>query len=381
MAKERTGHRAIGSCSDRWRYTAAGLAAAFIAPIGCGQQHETPGPNDPGHTAARSVAEASTDEAADLDARDAATVTHPEPATDALLDDLEAADRGLRDLSAALVYARHDVALESLITRFGTLRYLRPDAHDDEGAPGRAVFAVEFERLIDDLGRVSDQRQLWVFDGQWLVEQDFRTKSYVRRQVAREGVDPTRLGEGPLPIPIGQRKREILDRFNVESAPVQAGLEAPDPAFGGQDVAANFRDYVRSVNARQLKLTPRHADDDGFDEIRLWYARRGDHASPAERQDAPSTQRGDQRDRLLPVLARAVRFDIDGNESDVAYVQLVNVKVNRGVESSELRAPPPSEADGWTIDIRPLAADEEGLSEATPTDADADTTASKEGDG
>jgi len=338
------------------------LLAALGAAAGAASLHATTKPHTPPPAAERAASpdaapsDAATDapaaqesgatesaaEHADDQDRAPASLTHPDPEVDRLLDRLEAADRGLLDLTATIVYARHDLALESLITRFGSLTY-RTTPRDDAGERGRTVFAIRFDKIVDDLGRVSDHQQLWLFDGAWLVEQDFKSMTYIKRQVAREGVDPTRLGEGPLPIPIGQRKREILQRFEVAAAPPVEGLEPPDPEFGGDDVAQNFREAVQAQNAVQLRLTPRLHDPNGFDEIRLWYAQ------------APAS------DRLLPVLARAVKLDADGYESDVAYVQLVNAKTNVGVAAEDVQAPAPRQADGWHVEIRPLPEDDQGL--------------------
>jgi hypothetical protein len=283
----------------------------------------------------------------------AQTATHPDAAVDAVLSELEAADAGLRDLTSVIVYARHDLALESLTTRYGTLEYL--SAHDAD-QPRPSIFSVRFDTFIDDLNRRSEHEQLWVFDGSWLVEQDFKTKTFIRRQVARDGVDPTRLGEGPLPIPIGQRKADILDRFTVSKAPVTAGLEPPDPEFGLPDVTRNFRDTVQKLNATQLRLVPRVPEEGGFAEIRLWYAR------------APQ-QAGEERGRLLPVLARAAKHSRSGEETDIAYVQLAGIKTNTGLTRGDVQVPTPSEAQGWHVEIKPLPPEDDGLGGApAPSD-------------
>ena len=46
------------------------------------------------------------------------------------------------------------------------------------------------------------------------------------RAAEGERIDPFRLGEGPFPLPFGQKKREMLENFAVELAPHTAG----DPA-------------------------------------------------------------------------------------------------------------------------------------------------------
>ncbi len=261
---------------------------------------------------------------------------HPDPRVDQLLTELEAADEGLRDLHANILYVRHDITLESVVTRMGTLRYIAEGKHDEP-----KVFSVLFDSLIDDMNRKSDNAKRWAFDGRWLVEQDFANKTFIQREVAREGDnrDPMALGEGPLPIPIGQKKQAIIERYAVEMPDaVTEGLEPPADGFT-QDVARNFRDAVAS-RTQQLRLVPRVPDPEGFDEIRLWYTR----------TDATDNDTG----RHVPMLARAVKLDRQGNESDVAYIWLYDVQINTGIDRDTIGIGAPPQGEGWAIDIRRL---------------------------
>lgn len=264
-------------------------------------------------------------------------LTHPDRRVDHLLDEIEKADAGLTDARAKITYTRHDLVLESVVTRLGILAYI---AKNDQ-KPG--VFAVTFDRLIDEDNRLDNWQKRWVFDGRWLVEQDFKSKSYVRREIAREGdeTDPMRLGEGPLPLPIGQKKQAILERYEAEMPGVLEGLEAPanewEEHIGGR--------FVSAVESRsvQLRLVPRVADPEGFDEIRLWYGR-------ASGGDAGASG------RLFPMLAKATKQDRQGNPTDVAWVFLSNVEANVGVDRAALLRVP-AERDGWDVEVRPLPED------------------------
>ena len=53
-----------------------------------------------------------------------------------------------------------------------------------------------------------------------LSDYDHEGKRLVRRRIVEPGDrrDPLRLGEGPIPIPIGQRKSDILGSFDVSLA-------------------------------------------------------------------------------------------------------------------------------------------------------------------
>lgn len=265
-------------------------------------------------------------------------LTHPDAEVDAFLGELESADEGLEDARASILYIRQDMALESVVTRLGDLVFVAP-ARDDAAA---GVFAVSFDTLIDDLGRRSERVKRWVFDGRWLVEQDFSSKSYVRREIARagDGADPMRLGEGPLPIPIGQEKRAILERYEVSMPAVAEGLERAEGEAMGEDIGGDFLGAVEN-RAVQVKLVPRVLDGEGFDEVRLWYRR-------AE-EDGEVRAGG----RLLPMLAKATTMDGRGRPADVAWVFLSDVSVNVGVDRDEVVAPPP-EGEGWSVETRLL---------------------------
>lgn len=240
----------------------------------------------------------------------AIVVRHRDDAVDALLDRLETADAGIKDLTGALVYTRVNVILEDIQTRIGSLTFVVMPPKE-VGRRARRVFLAHFTKYIDR-DAMRDEDEQWGFDGQWLIERSARQKSRIARQIAHPGedVDPLRLGEGPLPIPLGQRKAEILSRYDVSQRAAGEGLDAPE--------ASAFKAYVEG--SVQLRLKPLRPDEH-FDEVRLWY-------------------RDDAQGRLLPILARSARLDDEGEETDVAYVQLVNVQVNKGLALNDVAVAP-----------------------------------------
>jgi hypothetical protein len=276
-------------------------------------------------------------------------VQHADPAVDALLDAIESADRGIHALEGELSYDVYDVALDDRQMRWGELRFVVADGgdefqEDDGAARGRAsrprrVFRIDFVGFWDGFRR-EEQRQQWGFDGRWLVQRDEERRLFEAREMAPPGasIDPLRLGEGPLPIPIGQRKADILARYVVERRPVLESLEAPEPGALLPDLAAGYRPNVTGeVDATQLKLTPIERDPDGFDEIRLWYA-------------------AGEGGRMLPRLARAVRRTAGGEPTKVVFVQLVGVEVNpKGLDEGGVvvEQPTGSAAQEWSIKIEP----------------------------
>lgn len=245
-----------------------------------------------------------------------------------MLTALETADQNIHTLQAGVRYIRRMVLQGDEQTRQGELFFQQAPA--PEGTRANRVFAVHFDHLIVGRRRETD-RQDWVFNGEWLIERRPDEKQYVARQVAPPGehIDPLRLGEGPLPIPIGQRAADVLSRYEAELV---------NPHMGLEEEGGSIHEFV--ADTWQLRLTPRTVgkpegapEDEGsadeFREIRLWY----------------------DRVTLLPRLARTIN-----RSGDEAFVQLINLRVNDAIrgETFDIEPPPESErgAGGWEVEIK-----------------------------
>jgi hypothetical protein len=128
---------------------------------------------------------------------------------DAFLTELEKSGATIDTLSGTLSLEKYDALLEESERRFGRLVV---DRHE-----GKRRFAIYFEEFIDGSGRADRSVTHWIFSDGWLCEQDHRNKSFTKRQIVAPGetLDPLALGEGPIPMPIGQKKAEVLARFTV----------------------------------------------------------------------------------------------------------------------------------------------------------------------
>ncbi|MEM9064411.1 MAG: hypothetical protein AAGB51_02855 [Planctomycetota bacterium] len=242
-----------------------------------------------------------------------------------LLDQLETADGDLVSLTARIRYTRLFALAGDRQVRDGTLSFATLDA-DGDGDEER-VFAIRFEHLVVG-NRVESELKDYVFDGSWLVERLPGDKLFSKRQIAPPGseVDPLKIGEGPLPIPIGQKKADILQRFDAELLPAEFWSEA-DPGLPSPQLT----EFVSAdAGTYQLRLLPKAGTEDAteFTEVRLWYS----------------------RDTLLPKLA--ITTDFDGDES---FVQLQNVRINSEapVETEVFSVEPPPVAEGWDVQIDP----------------------------
>ncbi len=128
----------------------------------------------------------------------------------ALLDSLETATEGLRDFHADVTFVKWDDVLQRRETRLGEIVYQQRAGNQSKR------FAILVTRQI--IGRRQEnQNKRYVFDGSWFVEIDYDNRMFIKRQLVPPGerFDPLKLGEGPFPLPLGQRRREVLARFEA----------------------------------------------------------------------------------------------------------------------------------------------------------------------
>lgn len=247
---------------------------------------------------------------------------------DALLAALEKADAGMETLTANI---SHDVRFEIQ----GDRQVRKGKLYFENQTPRK--FAVLFEELwIGDV--VRKEQQLIVFDGEWLVEKNFKEKMMIKRQVVPPGqkFDPLKIGEGPLPIPLGQKKADVMLRFQAELKPVHDGLAPADEADASEKAEAQA--FMRHVEgATQIRLIPRpeFIRDTEFSEVSLWYRR-------------------DKDGVLLPVMARTV-----GKNFNTTVVQLSGVHLQRQGQPRNPNADIP--ADLVRIDAPPAGWDFEQI--------------------
>lgn len=247
----------------------------------------------------------------------------------AFLDALEAADGEIRTFAAEVMWDRRFRLQGDRHVRIGKLFFSVMPALAD-GTPKRRTFAVRFEELyIDDIVRTEQSH--WVFDGEWLYEKDYKEKTFIARRLAREGepIDPLRLGEGPIPLPIGQKKDEILSRYVAELLEASDGIEVPSADEADELEIKEATDRIDFVaDAIQLRLVPKewYERESEFREIRLWY----------------------EAGSLLPRMALTIN-----RSGDQSFVQLINIVTNERLPAGAISAEQPDETDGWRVEIDP----------------------------
>lgn len=246
---------------------------------------------------------------------------------DELLSALESADRDIQTFQTGVMYDRRFLLQGDRHIRLGELIYkVEPPSAEAPTQKPRRMFAIDFKTLTID-GTRREDRNTWIFDGQWLVEKRPAVKQYIARQVARpeDPMDPLGLGESPIPFPIGQKKQAILARYDATMLDAMEGLTPTSDA--DPEEAREVEQRRQNVrNTYQLRLVPRgdYADEDQFKEIRLWYS----------------------KGEFLPRMARTVN-----RAGDESVVLLINPKVNQPLPDGAIDIEPPAPEEGWDVQI------------------------------
>lgn len=245
-----------------------------------------------------------------------------------LLAALEKSGADIRTLQGDIRYTKRFAAIEGgeEQERSGTLYFISEppvatttptkDAAPSTSADGPIrKFAVDFERLTIDSKR-RDERRTFLFDGAWLTERQHENKQQFRRQVVKPGerLDPLAIGQGPFPIPVGQKKEKILERFDAELL---------DPTDGWPGVSSGGDAPKWLDGTYQLRLIPKLGTDESrqFGNVRLWYI----------------------KPTLLPRMA--LTDDKNGASTEVF---LTNVKQNEPLPAGVFDSAAPA---GWTEQV------------------------------
>ena len=220
----------------------------------------------------------------------------PITTSDDLLAALENADAGFRSLQSDLrkTKTRSEIEGGGQLIYEGRVMFRSDPATPPNSKPQR-MFQVDFTSLTADNVRRPEVRT-FIFDGAWFVERQPDVKQIHKRRVVPPGetIDPLAIGEGPFPIPIGQKRERILQRFSAELRPAD---DFPDAAQPGVALPPNLKDTY------QLKLIPRATAQESkqFHEIRIWY----------------------RKSDLLPRIARTIDRD-----DAINVFLLTNIKLN-----------------------------------------------------
>jgi len=132
-----------------------------------------------------------------------------DPEVEKVLHRLERKGDTIDDLETTIHFTKIDTLLEDEQRYEGTLRFKK-----DKPNPR---FLIQFDKHVHE-GIVSRKKEWHAFDGRWYSEAREKTKQITRREILRPGEerDIFRIGEGPFPLPFGQKKADILHHFTVK---------------------------------------------------------------------------------------------------------------------------------------------------------------------
>lgn len=229
------------------------------------------------------------------------------PEVSALLDRLHARDATLKDFVGKLQLSSTNARTGEQKIFVGTVQYQKTSVTN---------LYVRFDMQKDDTGVVIDkdlQHQI-VIDGRWLIDSDGKNKRFVKQELVSPGktYNPFKLGQGPLPLPIGQPKEDILARFAVTLIPTGA------------------KDPMNTAHLKLVPLSERYQQVYKMMQMDLWVDLSQDIPTKVVR-----TELGDPAD--------------DGSR-DTTAVLIKDLQVNNG--SAKIpQLPTPAAGSGWDVSV------------------------------
>ncbi|MDH3582846.1 MAG: outer membrane lipoprotein carrier protein LolA [Phycisphaerae bacterium] len=225
------------------------------------------------------------------------------------LDRLEARGKHIRSFEANITYKKENTLLASREIRMGDVAYL---AAGPEAQPP-ARFAIRFRQLVVDDALRQDVRD-FIFDGRWLVEKDHAKRLFLKREVVGPGqkFNPLQV-DGPFPLPLGQKRRDVLARFQVKLVEGETDQDPPP---------------------LHLRLTPRPnvprvEGHKRFKQIDLWF----------------------DRETLLPV--RVVAQESANVQTTVKLAGARTNHLSKTETADRFTTRAPAEGQNWRVEVTP----------------------------
>jgi hypothetical protein len=206
-----------------------------------------------------------------------------------VLDALDRRGRDLRTMTATVKLAERDAALGDKTSRSGRFWL-------ENRADGSQRARVLFDRK-DANGRATEEKIEYLLDGGKLIDRNYTRKIEVTRVILRPGekMNLLKLGEGPFPLPIGQRREDVLRNFEVTRV-------AAKPDGPGSSVHVRMDPKSGTSLARRFKA------------VDVWVGT------------------DDELPRRIETL--------DSNETTVTTTDLTDLKINGPVTDADFRLPP-----------------------------------------
>lgn len=218
-----------------------------------------------------------------------------------ILSKMEEAGKKYRTIRADVKIEVIDRLTGDSERRTGWVAYYAPEGNKT------ARWRAHFDTLKLGAGPVMKKKLDYAFDGHFLTIAKHDIKDMRRIQVVPEGeqAEPMRLGEGPFPLPFGQKADVVVEHFRIETRPAAPG---------------------EPKHLRYLKLIPRRDQWREMDIVRLemWI---------------------DQR-TYLPV-----RVVSRGKDKKTTEIRFNEVRTNIEMDPKLFHMPRPA---GWSYQVKPL---------------------------
>jgi outer membrane lipoprotein-sorting protein len=146
----------------------------------------------------------------------AATLTQ-QSSVDEILDALDARGKDLQSFSSDLKLGESDAATGDESAHTGKFSYQTGDS---------PRIHVVFDKKIA-AGKIIEDKIEYLLKDRTLIDRTYRTKTQITREVLKPGekMNLFKLGEGPFPLPLGQKKEDVHSQFDV--AKVDAKKDDP----------------------------------------------------------------------------------------------------------------------------------------------------------
>ncbi len=212
-----------------------------------------------------------------------------------ILKALQQRGKTLRNFQAHLVVQVHHLRTDEKDMNIGHIWYQQNN--------GTTKFDIRFNMLVVD-GAIAKRHADHdiVFDGHWLIDRNGSAKIFRKIEIAPPGkkFNPLRLGQGPIPIPIGQKPADVEKEFHVR---LLKNKKMPPHTVG-------------------LKLVPRDKSAFTFVEVDFWI----------------------NTHDWLPV--KIIRTDPDGTPTTALLSKIV---LNKPMQHDFHLSPP---GHGWTVVVK-----------------------------
>jgi outer membrane lipoprotein-sorting protein len=159
----------------------------------------------------------------------------PDASADAVLDALDQRGQGLKSFDADVKLTETDESTQLSSARLGRVWFQKEPGDD-------ARLRVLLDKKQDKT-KIVDEKIEYLLDGGWLDDRDYNKRIEVRRQILKPGekINLLKLGEGPFPLPIGQKKEDVKKLFDVKKV-------KPDK----DDPAGTIHLLLKPVNGSQF---------------------------------------------------------------------------------------------------------------------------------